>query len=658
MYETTLSPIKIGGVEIPNRIFRAAHQTHFCDNDGRVTERFIAYHEARARAGAGLLILEASAVHQNSITWPNILSIFDDAAIEGLKRFRQRIAKYPAKVFIQIWHAGHNTILPDGSPPWSASEVSGHFHAVPAKAMTQSMIDEVVNAYRLAAMRAAVAGLEGIEIHSAHGYLPMQFLSPLTNYRTDNYGGSFENRIRFLKETLRAIRSSVPQGFAAGVRLSADFVEGGLTPEDIAQAIESLQADGLVDFINLSCGNYTTSDLAGAAMHLPTGYAVEAYRDVRHRIKVPLIMSGRYRSLDDVDQAIRAGDADMISMVRAQIADPDLVSKTLAGKADEVRPCIACNQLCIAGWATGNMGCAVNVAAGKEETLGEDKFIPAAKPRKILVVGGGVAGMEAARVAAKRGHRVTLCEASKDLGGKVRFVSTRAPKMLTTGDITVWQEGELRRLGVEIRTNTYLEISDIAAIRPDVVVLATGSSPRMDGWQRHRPAHKVKGADKSHVISSTEIFSVPVSRLGSSAVVMDDVGHYEAIAVAEYLITQGLQVTYVTRHLSFAPLMDNTLRSGPAYARLNRSGKFALRIRATLHQIDDKTVTLFDETQDPKPEVLPADTVVLVGYNKSNNELQPLLEKQGLEVRCIGDALSPRYIEGAIRDGYMTALTV
>lgn len=658
MYEATFSPIRIGGVEIPNRIYRPPHQLMMCPA-GRISERFIAYHEARAKAGAGLLILEASSVHPYSDESPNTLKVWDDEAIEGLARCRKRIAKYPTKVFIQLLHAGYNAHPWDGSPPWSASEIIGFAHGIPALAMTQAMIDETIDSYRLAAVRAAAAGLEGIEIHAAHGYLPMQFLSANTNRRTDKYGGSLENRARFLLETLRAIRGSVPKDFAIGARLSSDLQKGGYDAEQLGRTVEILQDNKVFDFLNLSLGDYVNTEMVAGAMQEPTGYELGYYPDIRKSVKVPLLVTGRFRSVDDVDQAIRSGVADLVGMVRAQIADPDLISKTLAGKADEVRPCIACNQMCIGMHAFGApVGCAVNVAAGHEETLGEDKFIPAAKPRKVLVVGGGVAGMEAARVAAKRGHRVTLCEAGKDLGGKVRFVSARAPKMLAMGDITFWQEAELRRLGVQIRTNAYMEVDDIEAEHPDVVILATGAAPKVDGWQRHRPGHVVKGVDKPHVLSSIDVLATPASRLGSRAVVVDDVGHYEAVAAAEYLITQGLHVTFVTRHYSFAPLMVYTLRASAAYQRLHKTGKLDVRVRATLDQIDDKTVTLFDEVQDATPEVLPADTVVLVGYNQSLNEMKPILEAKGIEVKCIGDALSPRYIEGAIRDGYMISLGI
>jgi 2,4-dienoyl-CoA reductase-like NADH-dependent reductase (Old Yellow Enzyme family)/thioredoxin reductase len=656
MTNAALTPVKIGGVTIKNRIFRPPHQLHMCAG-GRVSDRFIAYHEERAAGGTGLITLEAAPVHWKSGPPPGVLTIWDDEAIEGISRVAERLKRYGTRVFIQLLNAGCNGGPWDGSPPWAPSSVTGYMPSGPAIEMTKWMIDEVIEAYVLGAKRALAAGLDGVEVHAAHGYLPRQFLCLATNWRTDEYGGSLENRARFLMDSMRALRAGLPkEKFAVGVRCSPDIDEGLSDMAETEQVMKWLEAERTVDYFSLSLGDAGRSELCASSMANPAGYELPYFRNVQTRLSTPVLVTGRFRTLDEAAQVIRDGQASMVGMVRAQIADPDLVRKTIEGRVDEVRPCIACNQRCIGGIAIGDIGCAVNPAAGRELELGAHRLERVAKPKRVVVIGGGVAGMEAARVAAVRGHKVVLFEASKDLGGVVRFVSKRAPKMGAFGDITFWQESELRRLDVDVRTNSYIDSEDLADESADVTIIATGSRPRMNGFQRHRPGHVVKGVDLSHVMSSRDLLTMAREKIGATAVVHDDVGHYEAIAAAEYLIEAGATVTYVTRFTSFAPLMEPTARSNEAYERLTRTGRFKIRTRAMLDQIDQTSVILFDPTIDHEPQTIPADIVVLVGYNASETELATALTQRGKRPISIGDALSPRYIEHAIREGYSAAL--
>ncbi len=241
---------------------------------------------------------------------------------------------------------------------------------------------------------------------------------------------------------------------------------------------------------------------------------------------------------------------------------------------------------------------------------------------------------------------------------RVRFVSSRVPRMNAFGDITYWQEAQLRRLAVTIRTGSFMEIDEITQEAPDLVVLATGAAPRTDAWQRHRPAHVVPGADLPHVRSSLETLVTPVAQLGATAAVLDDLGHFEAAAVAEYLVGQGISVTLLTRFAAFMPNMEAALRTGPSYERMHRTGRFQVRTRAVVDQIHERSVSVFDEQLDAQPQTIPADSVVLVTYSIPDVELAEEVAVRGLQVRRVGDALSPRYIENAIRDGYMAGLAV
>ena len=276
--------------------------------------------------------------------------------------------------------------------------------------------------------------------------------------------------------------------------------------------------------------------------------------------KVVRMTAGRFQTLEEADQLIRSDVADMVAIVRAMIADPQLMTKTLAGKAEDVRPCIGCNQGCVGGimGPLHQMGCTVNPVVGFERTLSEDLIQKTATPKKVVIVGGGPAGMEAARMAATVGHKVVLFEAQSSLGGAVN-IAKRAPNLHPIGDIALWLEREIYRLGVDVRLATYAEKSEIDAEKPDAVIIATGSTPRMDGWQANVPDMRARGMVQPHVHSSHTIFDVPTGKLGKTAVIYDDVGHFEALAVAEYLVKQGVAVTFITKHPQIAPKMFATM---------------------------------------------------------------------------------------------------
>ncbi len=651
MYPHALSPIQLGRLTIPNRIFRPAHTANNTPG-GRIGERFIAAHEEAARGGVGMTITGGGAIHPSSLLHPNGLAVWDDESISGLRTFAKRMAPYPMQVIVQLWHGGHNGFTADGSPPWSASSSPGVLVGVPAIAMSQAQIAEIIEAYRRAAMRVADAGLQGCEVHAGHGYLLRQFLASAINRREDEYGGDLNNRARFLLEVLRAIRSSVPKDFVVGVRMGPETRPGLLEYDEMMQVVQMIEKDDLVDYLNLTLGEYSDPEQMAAAMHEPSGYQLKFNGEAKSHTRLPVLVTGRFRSVAEADDAIGSGQADMVGMVRAHLADPHIVRKTVENKADEVRPCIACNQRCIGGLflPPGEPFCAVNPRANLESTIAEP--VPAADTKNVMVIGGGVAGMEAARTAALRGHKVSLFEAKDQLGGLVHLAAEHAPKMQAFGDITRWQERELRRLNVQIHLNTWVDADAVRASKPDVVILATGATPTKSGAQRHRPGQFLAGLDQRASYSSDEALTLARDQLGSSAVVLDDVGHYEGIAVAESMIEQGLSVSYVTRLPAFAPLMDNCFRAEPAYARLHKTGRFKVFTRSTLASVDAHTADVFDPAQDHAPVTVAADTLILVGYNDPNVGIRDALAADGIALHLVGDALSPRFIEAAIASGF------
>ncbi len=642
------SPLRVGPVELPNRVCRTAHGTGLAKT--HITEAFIAFHAARAKGGCGLTILEAAAVHPSTTLDSNL---YVDGVVEGYQALMKAVRPHGMKVFQQLWHGGN--LYPGVSgPPWAVSTIAGYTGVV-GEPMRGDQIRELIDAFVMCAIRARDGGLDGVEIHAGHGYLFQQFLSTFYNNRTDQWGGDLDGRMRFLMETLRAVRKAVGGQIAVGMRLSSSEAPGGVTEADNRYILEAAQRENLLDYINVSKGDYFRSDTMVGTMHNPTGYELSSARQVLELATVPRLVTGRFRTLEEAEQCLRDGEADLISMVRAHIADPELVNKSRAGRIDEVRPCVACNQGCIGGQQReGMIGCLVNPAAARELMLSEDALVRAASPSKVLIVGGGPGGMEAARVFALQGHKVVLAEAAPDLGGAVN-VARRAPKLHTLGDIAYWLEQEVYRLGVDVRLNSYLDADDVRAEGADIVVIATGSRPRIDGFQLDDPGEPTLGAGQPHVLSSTDVLMSANRSFGKTALVYDSVGHYEALATCEQLMSQGLSVTLLTPHPAMTAYVNMTFRTEPALERMHQLGDFDVLTRHRLIEIREKDAIVRPaQAGNNKNRTIAADTVVLISHNEPNRSLYDELQGE-MECYLIGDARAPRDVQVAIAEGHKAA---
>lgn len=649
MIRYAFEPVSINGVEIPNRIVRTAHGTHFGPG---LCDALISYHAARARGGVGLTILEIASVHASS---PSHLCNHDDSIIPRYEKLMEAVRPHGMRVFQQLWHSGHHRGGPDGSPPWSASDIPSPASGTVPVPMSKERIAEIVQSFAMAAVRAKRGGIDGVEVHAAHTYLVQQFLSPLTNKRADEYGGSLENRMRFLREVLEAIRREAGSDYPLGVRLSSENTEGGLTPDDNAEIASTLEQAGLIDFVDVSMGGYYSFAEMIGGMHEPAGYELPNSSIVTQRVTVPSIVTGRFRTVEEADQVIREGIADLVGMTRAHIADPDIVRKTREGRVEQVRPCIGCNHGCVGqGLIPGMpMGCTVNPYVGREAVIADEKLPPVQSTRTVLVIGGGPAGMEAARVARMRGHRVILAEAQKELGGQV-IVAAKAPARHGIKDITDWLEAEIFRLGVDVRLNNFVLADDVREISPDHVIVATGSQPRLDGIQKGLPGRIPDGVGLPHVMSSAELLSGLKGKTSRRAVVLDDTGHYEAVAAAEFLLARGARVEYVTQFGSFAPLLETSLSTTPALRRMCRHD-FHLHLRTHLDRITPDSVDLLG-LESGERKAIEADCVVLVTSNRSFNPFEDADDLPPLTF--VGDALAPRYLLRAIHDGNAAALNI
>jgi 2,4-dienoyl-CoA reductase-like NADH-dependent reductase (Old Yellow Enzyme family)/thioredoxin reductase len=645
-YELLQQPVRINACVVPNRIVRTAHATGFAR--GEISPRLVAYHAARARGGVGLSFVEIAAVHPSS---PSGVIAFHDGVIDGYRRLVAACQPHGMRLFQQLWHGGSNAAPLDGGPAWGPSTVPEALHGRTPVPMTQGMIDAVVAGFAAAARRCREGGLDGVEVHAAHGYLPGQFLSPLTNRRTDGYGGSLEQRTRFLREVLAAIRAAVGPGFPVGVRLSGtEGTPGGIQPDEARETAERLEAAGLVDFVNVSMGSYYAFHKFIGAMHEPLGYELPTSEPVTKAVRVPTIVTGRIMDLHDAERIVRAGIADLVSMVRATIADPEIVAKSFRGDAKRVRPCISCNQGCVGGLlgAPGQVACLVNPEAGFEEQAAA-QLTPAARPRRVLVVGGGPAGLEAALTAARRGHRVTLCEAGTGLGGMAQL-ARRAPHREDMGVIANWLAQELELHEVEVKLGAAVSANEVASAGYDAVIVATGGEPRRDGRSRHRPALAIPGVSLPHVGTPEDVLAGRLGEEAERALVYDDFGHVAGVSVAEYLLARGAEVTFATGQSSLASELGPSLQADPYNARLRSHPRFALYTRAVVAAVTPGRATLRDLDTDAEREVA-ADLVVLETGGVPRRELYDALVACGVEAHLAGDALSTRDMQHAFASG-------
>lgn len=647
-------PILIAGIEIPNRIARAAHLTGL-GNGGGVTDDLVAYHEARARGGVGLLFLEHSSLHRTSpsptIGWT------DERVIPGFLKLSETVHRHGARIFQQILHRGPQCAPLDGSVPLAASAVAVPGTTLMPRPATVDELAEIVSAYVAAGLRAREGGLDGVEVLAGHGYLIHSFLSPVFNQRTDAYGGNAYNRRRLLLEVLAAMRAALP-GFPIGVRLSVtEHIRGGLGPAETTVIAQHLEEVALVDFVNLSVGGYASSAAMSSMvgpMYEPHGYQLQLTESVAAALTKPTIVTGRIGSLHEAEEVLARGHADLVSMVRATIADPDLVAKSRAGRAGEVRPCIGCNQGCLGGiWGPSRrLSCVVNPVVGREANDGEQPGQSPGMNRRVLVIGGGPAGMEAARAAAERGHDVTLAERHARLGGQLREAMA-APHRQDFGRVVTWWESELARLNVRVLLGTEVTASMAVEIHPEAVVLATGAEPAT-GSRPHR-FHPEGLAAPDGTLSGPES-ELLWKESPADVVVADDTGGYEAVGIAENAALLGHRVTFITADDYPGRLLSNTLTMEPTVRRLTQLGvTFATRCVVDGMESGVVTAVRIDSSQEVR---ISARWVVLVSPRLPRVELAAGLLGEGIEVQVVGDAAGVRDLQAAVREGRRAALAI
>jgi 2,4-dienoyl-CoA reductase-like NADH-dependent reductase (Old Yellow Enzyme family)/NADPH-dependent 2,4-dienoyl-CoA reductase/sulfur reductase-like enzyme len=634
-------PIKIGTMEVKNRFVMPPIATNYCEIDGSVTERLKAYLGLRARGGVGLIIVEAAYVQPSGKLVPNEVGVYKDELIDGLKGLVNEIHQYETKAALQLVHAGRQTFSAmTGFPLVAPSPISCPFCQEMPKEMTLEDIEGMIDAFGKAAGRAKDAGFDTVEIHGAHGYLVNQFLSPYSNQRTDQYGGSPENRARFPLEVLRRIREEVGENFPVIYRMSSvEYVPGGLTIEDTREFAGMLVENG-IDALHVSLGVYETAAMIIQPAAIPQGVNVENAAAIKEAVngRVPVIAVGRIKEPVMAEQIIESGKADLVSLGRALVADPEFPSKTIAGKPEEIRRCIACNQGCIDRVIAGlDMKCQVNALTGREYEYDLSK--KAARKKRVLVVGGGPGGLEAARVAAMRGHEVFLYEKSQELGGQLH-VAAIPPHKSETKELIDYLVPQVDSLGVNVKVGEEVDEKVLDTLKPDAVIVATGSTPIVPD---------LPGIETMKRATAREVLAGDPGAFSGNVVVVG--GGLTGCETAEFLADTGAKVTVVEMQHDVIPDVG-LLRKLLLMDRMNKKGIKILTQR-TAKEI--KTDGLVVEKDGHFETISEVDALVWAVGNKPETGLEKLLGEKNTPFYKVGDCVQPRKIMDAIHEGFLCA---
>jgi mycofactocin system FadH/OYE family oxidoreductase 2 len=646
MFPNLFSPLKLGKVEVKNRISFQPHLTNLAVKN-LPSERQMYYWGERAKGGAGLIITEELTVHPTDMAYEKLIDVYHAEVVPGFRKVTDYVHQFDSKIFAQINHNGQQG---DGSlsrlPVWAPSPVPDVLFRETPKEMEAEDIEEVARYFALSAEHVRQGGFDGVELQFGHSSLARQFLSPLTNHRTDEFGGSLENRMRAPLMFISAVRKAVGDDFTLGIRMCADeMIPGGLDLAQVQEICALFEASGLIDFMDLSIATFYNLYLVEGSMHTPLGYTIPLAAGVREKIKLPVFCTGRINDPVMAEKVLAAGQADMIGMCRGLICDPYLPKKAEEGRLEDIRYCIACNQGCIGRIGMNkSIGCVQNPAVGREREWGEGTLKPAPVKKKVMVVGGGPGGMWAAKMAGRRGHEVTLLDRNDTLGGQVR-TGMKGTGRDEFGVIIRNEKDQVEKAGVTVRLEVEATPEMILQADPDTVIIATGSRPK---------PHPVGGADGPGVCNVWEVLEQKVE-VGEKVCLIDYDGHHRATATAEYLATQGKQVHIICSSLFIGAELGPTQDLYLTRQRLLKKGvSFTpdIAVMEVAGEAGAKTIKGFNVYSNEWDEWGGYDTVVLAMGQAVDDELYFALKGKVKELHRIGDCVAPRKVDMAIWEGH------
>lgn len=639
-YESIAEPGRIGGLEVKNRIALPPMEKNWCDRLGNPTRRFIDYYAERARRGVGMINFEATYVDARGRGNLFQLGLWHDDNIDAHRRLNDAVREHGCRTASELNHGGRNCnthrtgLQPVGPSNQPLDMVGGH----QLKELSVDDIAAVVRSFRDGASRAKAAGYDMITIHGAHGYLITSFLSHLSNQRTDRYGGSDENRWRFAIEVYEAIREEVGGGMPVGIRISAEEdVEGGYRIESTIGLVKRLESLGL-DYVDVSTGLYESIETLIQPMDMEQGCLLPHSKRFKSEVSIPVLAAGRIDTIDVAEAAVSRGDCDFAQMGRAFHADAELLEKTLGDRKDEVVRCIACNKCCMELFVNKPSVCTVNVDAGRE---GAAALVPAAKPKKVMVAGGGMAGMEAARIAALRGHDVTLFEASDRLGGWLNVLATPATRS-SWSDAISDRTRMCESAGVRIVKQRKVTAAVAIQESPDALVVATGTRPFIPKY--------VPGISEDLVTDYDDLIGGRVEP-GSNAVVAG--GQQLGMAAAEFLAAKGATVTIVEATGAMAADLE-FMAQKMLQSRIGGSNRINVRLNTNIEEIFPDGVLL--QSGGAAERLENVDQVVIALERDMNRDLieeiaGPEFEGLSAELHTVGDCVWPGEPYDAILSG-------